>query len=70
MADPIRDAYVAKLNAARQELLTAGSIHRRDLTKHIRRMERELYDYDRFHKGGDSNGKRAKPAPTEYAHKE
>lgn len=56
MADAIRAAYVAKLNAARQELKTAGPIHRKDLTRHIRRMERELYDYDRFHKGGDSNG--------------
>ena len=56
MADRIREEYVAKLNAARQELITAGPIHRRDLTKHIRRMERELREYDRFHKGGDSNG--------------
>ena len=56
-----REEYVAKLNAARQELETAGIFHRRDLTKHIRRMERELRAYDRFHKGGDSNGKRAKP---------
>jgi hypothetical protein len=61
MADRIREEYVAKLNAARQELKTAEIFHRRDLTKHIRRMERELRDYDRFHKGGDSNGKRAKP---------
>ena len=70
MADRIREEYVAKLNAARQELETAGIFHRRDLTKHIRRMERELRDYDRFHKGGDSNGKRAKPSPTEYTNKE
>ena len=62
MADRIREEYVAKLNAARQELEAAGIFHRRDLTKHIRRMERELRDYDRFHKGGDSNGKRAKPS--------
>ena len=59
MADRIREEYVAKLNAARQELETAGIFHRRDLTKHIRRMERELRDYDRFHKGGDSCAKRA-----------
>ena len=61
MADRIREECVAKINDARQELETAGIFHRRDLTKHIRRMERELRDYDRFHKGGDSNGKRAKP---------
>lgn len=63
MADRIREEYVAKLNAARQELETAGIFHRRDLIKHIRRMERELRDYDRFYKGGDSNGKRKKPTP-------
>lgn len=57
-----REEYVAKLNAARQNLKTAGILHRRDLTKHIRRMERELRDYDRFHKGGDSHGKPAKPS--------
>lgn len=63
MADRIREEYVAKLNAARQEVETAGIFHRRDLTKHIRRMEKELRDYDRFHEGGDSNGKRTKPTP-------
>lgn len=63
MADRIREEYVAKLNAARNELETAGIFHRRDLTKHIRRMERELRDYDRFHKGGDSSGKRTKSTP-------
>ena len=62
MADRSREEYVAKLNAARQELQTAGPIHRHDLIKHIRRMERELRDYDRFHEGGDSNGKRAEPS--------
>lgn len=61
MADAVRAAYVAKINAARQQLKTAGSIHRKDLTRHIKRMERELYDYDRFHRGGDSNGKKNAP---------
>ena len=61
MADRIREEYVAKINAARQELETAGIFHCRDLTKHIRRMERALRDYDRFHKGGDSNGRKRQP---------
>ena len=43
-----RDELVAKIATAKEELEHAGSIHRRDLTKHIRRMERELRDYDRF----------------------
>lgn len=64
MADAMREAYVKKLNAARNELKTAGPIHRKDLTRHIRRMERELRDYDRFHKeaGGEHNGKCEKPS--------
>ena len=43
-----REELVAKIAAAKEELEQAGSYHRRDLTKHIRRMERELRDYDRF----------------------
>lgn len=43
-----REELVAKIAAAKEELEQAGIIHRRDLTKHIRRMERELHDYDRF----------------------
>ena len=39
----------AKIEAAKAERKTAGPIHRRDLTKHIRRMEREARDWDRFH---------------------
>ena len=70
MANAVRDAFVERLNCARRELRTAGPIHRKDLTRCIKRMERELFDYDRFHKGGDSNGKRAKPSPTEYTNKE
>ena len=68
MADAIREAYVKKLNGARSELKTAGPIRRKDLTRHIRRMERELRDYDRFHKeaGGDTNGKCEKPSSSNH----
>lgn len=56
--DRQRDLYVAKLNEARRELETAGAIHKRDLQRQIKRMERELYDYDRFHGGGGDIGKK------------
>lgn len=56
--DRQRDLYVAKLNEARRELETAGVIHKRDLQRQIKRMERELYDYDRFHGGGGDIGKK------------
>ena len=56
--DRQRDLYVAKLEKARRELETAGVIHKRDLQRQIKRMERELYDYDRFHGGGGYIGKK------------
>lgn len=34
--------YRAKLYAAREELKHAGPIHRRDLLKHIHRMEKKI----------------------------
>ncbi|MBO5570021.1 MAG: hypothetical protein J6A79_13965 [Clostridia bacterium] len=43
-----REILEQKLTLARADLKTAGPIHRRDLKKHIHRMERELRDYDRF----------------------
>ena len=45
-----REQFVQELEAAKAEIKTAGPIHRRDLRKHIRDMEHELRDYDRFQK--------------------
>lgn len=42
-----RENLVQKIFNGKAELKTAGPIHRRDLQKHIHRMERELRDYDR-----------------------
>ena len=47
-AQMTRNELKAKIQAAETELTTAGAIHRKDLTKHIRRMKKELRDYDRF----------------------
>lgn len=43
-----RDEWKAKIAAAKEELKTAGPIHRRDLLKHIHRMQKELMIYDRY----------------------
>ena len=43
-----REILVWHIRQEKADLKTAGAIHRRDLQKHIRRMERELRDYDRF----------------------
>lgn len=45
-----RSDLVEKINTAKHALLSAGCIHRHDLNKHIKRMERELRDYDRYQK--------------------
>lgn len=44
------DEYRAKLQAARDELATAGAIHAKDLRRQIKRMEKELRIYDRYRK--------------------
>ena len=46
-----RQELIDRINAEEREAKTAGKIHRRDLMKHIRRMKRELRDYDRFQGG-------------------
>lgn len=47
----MREKLVAKIKAAKAELPKAGAIHRRDLLKHIKRMEKELLIYDRYQAG-------------------
>lgn len=44
-----RSELMQKIIMAEEQLPKAGKIHRRDLLKHIKRMQRELRDYDRFH---------------------
>lgn len=47
MPDP-REDWKQKIRSAKAELLTAGPCHRRDLEKHIRRMEKDLKIYDHY----------------------
>ena len=46
-----REEHVAKIRAAKEELKTAGAIHKKDLMRHIKRLEKELRVYDRYHRG-------------------
>lgn len=50
-----RDERVEKIRQAEEEIKTAGAIHRRDIMRHIRRLKKELRDYDRFRTGAISN---------------
>ena len=45
---------ISKIESRREEIKTAGAIHRRDLIKNLRRLQKELQDYERFHNGGDT----------------
>lgn len=47
MAD-MRKEHKTMIAAAKEELKTAGPRHRRDLLKHIHRMQKELLIYDRY----------------------
>ena len=37
-----------KIKLTETAIMLAGPIHRRDLQKYLRRMQKELRDYDRF----------------------
>jgi hypothetical protein len=43
-----REEHKAAICAAKEELKTAGPHHRRDLLKHIHRMQKELMIYDKY----------------------
>ena len=44
-----REELAATIIMRRKELKSAGPVHKKDLVKNIRKLERELRDYDRFH---------------------
>jgi hypothetical protein len=43
-----RNQHKAAIRAAKEQLKTAGPHHRRDLLKHIHRMQKELLIYDKY----------------------
>ncbi len=46
-----REEHVEKIRKAKAKLNTAGVIHRKDLKKYIRRLEKELREYDSYQRG-------------------
>lgn len=45
-----------KIKLTEKAIVFAGAIHRRDLEKHLRRMKKELRDYDRFQREAKEAG--------------
>ena len=43
-----REQLVEKIMETKQEIKTAGPVHRRDLRKHLKRMLAQVAQYDRF----------------------
>jgi hypothetical protein len=43
-----RDEQIARIAEKKQEMKTAGVIHKKDLRKYIHRLETELMRYDRY----------------------
>jgi len=48
MAETVREQHKAAIRVAKEQLKTAGPHHRRDLLKHIHRMQKELLIYDKY----------------------
>ena len=46
-----REDYVEKIRKAKEQLGTAGVIHKKDLQRYILRLEKELRIYDSYHRG-------------------
>jgi hypothetical protein len=60
-----RQEYVAEINAACEELKTAGIPHAVDLAKHIVRMTRDLNFYDKCMRMG-GKGHSSKQSRSEF----
>lgn len=45
-----REEHLMKIARTRNELKTAGPVHRRDLLRCLARLEREIKQYDRYRK--------------------
>ena len=43
-----REKLLQRIENAQDEIRRAGPLHRRDMQRHLRRLLRDLRDYDRF----------------------
>ena len=43
--------YLAKIQAVKQEIKTAGPIHKRDLIKHLHRLQKKLQTEQKMNRG-------------------
>ena len=48
MGDFARASHVAKIEAVKAKLKTAGGIHRKDLSRQLKRLQKDLIVYDKY----------------------
>lgn len=62
-----RQELVDLIQQRKEELKKAGPIHARDLSKNIRRLERELFDFDRFQRTAQSRRESISPPSRSFS---
>lgn len=50
MSDFPRDAHIAKILSVKAKLKTSSGLHKKDLTRQLHRLQKELIIYDKYHK--------------------
>ena len=50
--DKAREKHIEKIRKTEEALKTAGTIHKRDLFRHLIRLKRQLKQYDMFKGAG------------------
>lgn len=51
MDDAVRQAHVEKIDKVKRELKTANGYRRKDLTRNLHRLQKELLIYDKYRRG-------------------
>lgn len=45
-----RDSHISKILSVKEKLKTASGLHKKDLTRQLHRLQKELIIYDKYHK--------------------
>lgn len=47
-----RERHLQEIERTKAELLNAKDVHKKDLTRHLHQLQKELKIYDHYHKRG------------------
>lgn len=48
-----REEILLRMKMTKQQMINAGPVHRRDLARHLKRLWKELNEYDRHRRNCD-----------------